>query len=40
MHRNCFTWSGKIAQAYIGDDEFKHAFSLVISSVDFPLLKE
>jgi hypothetical protein len=30
------SWSGKIAQAYVGDYEFKHDFSLVVSSADFP----
>lgn len=34
------TWSGNIAQAYVGDYEFKHEFSLVISSADLPTLKD
>lgn len=29
-------WSGMIAQAYVGDYEFKHEFSAVISSAEFP----
>ncbi len=31
-------WSGLIAQAYVGDYEFKHEFSAVISSAEFPRL--
>ncbi len=29
-------WSGKISQAYIGDYEYKHDFSTIISGVQFP----
>jgi hypothetical protein len=31
-------WSGLIAQAYVGDYEFKHEFSAVISAAEFPQL--
>lgn len=31
-------WTGSIAQAYIGDYEFKYGFSTVLSSVEFPAL--
>ena len=32
-------WSGKIAQAYVGDYEFKHDFNTVLKSVQFPKLQ-
>ncbi len=32
-------WSGLIARAYIGDYDFKHEFSVVISSAEFPKLQ-
>lgn len=31
-------WSGLIAQAYVGDYEFKHEFSAVVSAAEFPQL--
>ncbi|MES2826065.1 MAG: hypothetical protein V4732_20865 [Pseudomonadota bacterium] len=31
-------WTGKIAQAYVGDYEYKHDFSTLISEVKLPML--
>jgi len=31
-------WAGKIAQAYVGDYEYKHDFNLVLTDVVFPQL--
>ncbi|WP_407364493.1 hypothetical protein HKW97_25030 (plasmid) [Pseudomonas luteola] len=33
-------WSGMIAQAYVGDYEFEHRFSVIVSTAEFPELKE
>ena len=33
-------WSGKIAQAYVGDYEFKHDFNAVLKNVQFPKLQQ
>ncbi|WP_394165509.1 hypothetical protein [Neptunomonas phycophila] len=30
------TWVGKIAQAYVGDYEYKHDFNVIIKNVSFP----
>jgi hypothetical protein len=30
------TWSGKISQAYVGDYEYKHDLSTIISGLQFP----
>ncbi|MGH1541986.1 MAG: hypothetical protein ACRBHB_16285 [Arenicella sp.] len=30
------TWTGKIAQAYVGDYEYKHDFTVVLASMTFP----
>ena len=32
-------WSGKIAQAYVGDYEYKHDFNVVLANVLFPEAK-
>ncbi len=32
-------WSGLIAQAYVGDYDFKHEFSVIVSSAEFPELE-
>lgn len=32
-------WSGKIAQAYVGDYDFKHEFNTVLKDVQFPKLQ-
>jgi hypothetical protein len=32
------TWLGAIAQAYVGDYEFKHEFSALVAASDFPAL--
>ncbi|MFJ1312089.1 hypothetical protein [Agrobacterium sp. P15N1-A] len=39
---NCFkiTWFGKIARTCVGDHEFKHNFSFMVTSADFPQLPE
>ena len=33
-------WTGKIAQAYVGDYEFNHDFSATVSATEFPTLQE